>query len=622
MLNRHVMTTSALALACGASVAVGIPDHDDHAPRRMAIGVPAELVDPDGGKDGKGGKGGGYIVDGVNCATTTEVMRHLRQLAEQYPTRANINDGTGLLNFAVPWDIQLNGEALLTGNRTYEPFALWADDTAIESIGDPTPDIYPGTDLVIPYRIVEESWFEGTLDIDVIPPIENSDPPFPGFPFEGMEVPEEVREQILDAMNIIEAATNLDFVEVEPRLQTDAVPRGTPILLIAMGATADEPFDSDAFLKGTGASFSISVGMRTGPVCMIGPYGAGSTGVETARVSVDPIISTQFYFQVLDEEEIPTDDMGDFITLPGWNPGDWPSIPAGRLPVLDVDDLDGDGVAADLGDADNPGVMWVDWEPRPFMDRRFADTAVEDIMGIEDFDRNDIPDIFDGFLGDLDGNPSGIDELEGMEISPFTGLVILHPNLEQGGANSRSVIIHELMHAIGFNHEHQRHDRDDFVEILEQNVDPESLDQFTLMGEASSFGEYDFESIMHYGPFAFSSNGDVTIDVLQQWEPLFGNVIGTALTLSRGDAAALRELYGAPDCPEDLDGDFQVDLDDWFLFLDYFVANDFRADINLDGLVDIGDLVDFVEALAGRSCFAPQDQPPTLPGFGDTTDPF
>ncbi len=610
MLNRHVMMTSALVLACGAAAAIGAPEQGLRSDR-IAIGVPAEMTPPSSGK-------GGYVAGGINCATATRFQQAMLRFAQETGLRSNINQGDA---FQEPWDIQINGDNLENGNRWFEPNSLWIDDPTdfVNPLpGQATPNTYGGTTVLVPYRIVKESWFDDPMDPDVIPPIDTSDPPFPGFPFEGMEVSDEAEAIVIEAMDIIEAVCNITFVETDPSEQQSTFPRGTPILLIATGAAAELPFGSDDFLDGDGASFSISLGMLTGPLVLIQP----GNNVAGANLAASPAAVAYYNFQLLDEEEIPTDDMGNFIALPGWNPADFPNIPAGRLPMLDHDDIDQDGVAADLGDDDNPGVMYTDWEPRPFLDRRQASIVeVIDHAGIDDFDANDNPGFFDGFSDD-DGHPSGTDVLEGIEMSPFTNLVILHPNVADNPVAQRSVIIHELMHAIGFAHEHQRNDRDDYVEILEENIAPAQLGQFTKAAAGNEFGDYDFESIMHYGRFAFSGNGGQTIRVVEEFRPRYETVIGNAVTLSRGDAAGLRQLYGAPNCPEDLDGDNDVDIDDWFLFIQLFINNDILADVNLDGIVDINDFISFINAFSGRTCFSPPPQPPVDPSFEPITDPF
>ncbi|UJR35463.1 hypothetical protein I4U23_028219 [Adineta vaga] len=74
--------------------------------------------------------------------------------------------------------------------------------------------------------------------------------------------------------------------------------------------------------------------------------------------------------------------------------------------------------------------------------------------------------------------------------------------------------IHELGHAIGFGHEHQRPDRDNYVQIKWENIDPKfyyafdkyNPSQFTTMGM-----EYDYYSIMHYPDYSYSNNGQKTI---------------------------------------------------------------------------------------------------------------
>ncbi|XP_062312173.1 high choriolytic enzyme 1 [Osmerus eperlanus] len=73
------------------------------------------------------------------------------------------------------------------------------------------------------------------------------------------------------------------------------------------------------------------------------------------------------------------------------------------------------------------------------------------------------------------------------------------------------VASHELMHALGFVHEQSRSDRDRHVTILWENI---------LQGQAHNFKKYDtnnlntaydYGSVMHYGRYAFSENGEPTI---------------------------------------------------------------------------------------------------------------
>ena len=41
-----------------------------------------------------------------------------------------------------------------------------------------------------------------------------------------------------------------------------------------------------------------------------------------------------------------------------------------------------------------------------------------------------------------------------------------------GGCNAKGTIMHEMMHALGFWHEQSRPDRNQFVEILWENIEP------------------------------------------------------------------------------------------------------------------------------------------------------
>jgi hypothetical protein len=116
----------------------------------------------------------------------------------------------------------------------------------------------------------------------------------------------------------------------------------------------------------------------------------------------------------------------------------------------------------------------------------------------------------------------------------------------------QDVIIHELLHALGFWHEHQRPDRDNFVRIEWANIQQGLEDNFTLrtLAQARGYGPYDLGSIMHYGQCFFSSNpncnqtGDRrTITVLPPNQTVWQWTIGTATGMSVSDRLALAMLY-------------------------------------------------------------------------------
>lgn len=71
-------------------------------------------------------------------------------------------------------------------------------------------------------------------------------------------------------------------------------------------------------------------------------------------------------------------------------------------------------------------------------------------------------------------------------------------------------IVHEIMHALGFVHEHSRPERDRYVQIVWDNVLPEFWPQFAIVPDtmvhdyAGSVFDFDFHSVMLYGPNFFS----------------------------------------------------------------------------------------------------------------------
>lgn len=111
------------------------------------------------------------------------------------------------------------------------------------------------------------------------------------------------------------------------------------------------------------------------------------------------------------------------------------------------------------------------------------------------------------------------------------------------GCEYSFVVAHEVMHALGWQHEHQRSDRDAYLTINLANITSGMEYNFDKLPttEAEAYGAYDFASIMHYDAYAFSSNGKPTMVPVSSSVGL--NSFGQSTTLSSGDVASLNHFY-------------------------------------------------------------------------------
>ncbi|XP_069092176.1 meprin A subunit alpha-like isoform X2 [Pleurodeles waltl] len=108
----------------------------------------------------------------------------------------------------------------------------------------------------------------------------------------------------------------------------------------------------------------------------------------------------------------------------------------------------------------------------------------------------------------------------------------------------KSIVEHELLHALGFYHEHSRTDRDDYVKIWWDEI---------IEGYAYAFDKYDddfisdlntpydYDSVMHYGPLSFNKNYNVA--TITTKIPAFNDIIGQRLDLSKIDLERLNRMY-------------------------------------------------------------------------------
>jgi len=125
-----------------------------------------------------------------------------------------------------------------------------------------------------------------------------------------------------------------------------------------------------------------------------------------------------------------------------------------------------------------------------------------------------------------------------------------NPQVVSVSSLSRAQVCHEMGHSFGFTHENIRPDQTNYLIVLSNNVTPGYLSFFQIDPTSVTNGNYDFESVMHLG-WDFASTNPGVLATQQPKPPYFPRYqfrMGN-LTLSPGDRAALRFLYGAPAVP-------------------------------------------------------------------------
>lgn len=111
------------------------------------------------------------------------------------------------------------------------------------------------------------------------------------------------------------------------------------------------------------------------------------------------------------------------------------------------------------------------------------------------------------------------------------------------GCEWESTIIHEFLHAIGFQHQQCSYERDDYVEVHLENVEDNQKHNFDKYSKdvVTNYGtRYDYNSIMHYGENSFSKNGKPTMVAKLMPE---GKNMGKAEKMSATDIYKINRMY-------------------------------------------------------------------------------
>lgn len=115
--------------------------------------------------------------------------------------------------------------------------------------------------------------------------------------------------------------------------------------------------------------------------------------------------------------------------------------------------------------------------------------------------------------------------------------------------STRGFLLHQLMHVLGFYHEHTRTDRDNYIDVERRNiVPPVAQKNFLSYTDPQQNGlgfAYDYDSIMHYPLNAYTESASLN-SIYTNRALTSGVVVGQRQHLSTTDVAKINKLYNCP----------------------------------------------------------------------------
>ncbi|CAG5850359.1 unnamed protein product [Menidia menidia] len=112
-------------------------------------------------------------------------------------------------------------------------------------------------------------------------------------------------------------------------------------------------------------------------------------------------------------------------------------------------------------------------------------------------------------------------------------------SLSRQGCLYHNTVQHELLHALGFNHEQTRNDRDNHIRVHWNNIIDDMKHNFNKIATLNQGTSYDYNSVMQYHRYAFSKNNYPTMEPIPNSNVSFGK----ATEMSKNDIDRLNRLY-------------------------------------------------------------------------------
>ncbi len=107
-------------------------------------------------------------------------------------------------------------------------------------------------------------------------------------------------------------------------------------------------------------------------------------------------------------------------------------------------------------------------------------------------------------------------------------------------------ILHDLGHTFGLIHEHQRSDRDKYVQVLTSNILTGYVYAFDILSASQNVTPYDFRSIMQYPSYSYAKAGKKSMIARPAYAAQQKYLDVQPTQISAGDAKTMVNIYGPP----------------------------------------------------------------------------